>query len=129
VVATSAVPPAPLRTPKEAKGELARVVMNQGAGYPDVQSIISRSARAGQEYWLHAACTSTASGTTLSFKVHRSQGSTLAKSDILCDGQVTVDGLGTLGGGKAISLDLGGDDTSVTGAYGFVSPSPSTPGR
>jgi hypothetical protein len=129
----SPVPDPPLTrltAPPAAPGELSRRVLSAKDGHPDNVTILRRSPRAGQEYWLHAACTSATPGKTLSAEVRSGEpGATddaMTTIEIACDGTVAVNGLGTLPA-ESIVVYLQGDQSDVLSGYAVIAPAPSLP--
>jgi hypothetical protein len=89
-----------LLPPSVVPGELSRRVLTLKDGHPVGETILRRAARAGQRYWVHAACTSATPGEALSVDVRSAEpgasDDALVIVEIPCDGTVTVDGLGEL---------------------------------
>ena len=108
-------------------GELSRLVFTDKSGHPDSEMTVRRSARAGREYWLHAACTSAAAGRTPSVELRSGRpgasDDALAAVDIPCDGAATVNGLGTLPA-EPVMVGLRGAVSGVSSAYAVVAPTP-----
>jgi hypothetical protein len=105
-------------------------VVTQKDGHPDSQSILRRSADAGSEYGMQAACTSATPGKTLSVEVRSGEPGTsdeaIATAEIPCDATVTVNGLGGLPAAPII-VDLRGNQSDVLSAYAIVAPTASLP--
>ncbi|WP_412743703.1 hypothetical protein [Krasilnikovia sp. MM14-A1004] len=91
---------------------------------------VRRNARAGQEYWVQAACTSATPGKSLSLEVRSAKpgasDDALATAEIRCDSTPTVNGIGDLPA-EPIVLDLRGDQSDVPSAYAVIEPTPSPP--
>lgn len=121
-----------LTPPPEVAGELSRVVLSREDGHPSNNAVIHRSARAGQDYWVHAACTSTTPGKTLSLEVRSGEpgapDEAMATAEIPCDGNVTVNGLGRLPA-ETIVVYLRGDQSDLPSAYALIAPTPSLQAR
>ncbi|KUL34263.1 hypothetical protein ADL15_16655 [Actinoplanes awajinensis subsp. mycoplanecinus] len=85
---------------------------------------------AGQEYWMHAACTSTAPGTTLSVEVASGEldasSEALVTAGVPCDGGVTVNDIGPLPA-ETIAVYLRGDRSDILAAYAVIAPVSSLP--
>ncbi|MBO3741832.1 hypothetical protein [Actinoplanes flavus] len=100
-------------------------------GHPAGATTLGVSARAGQEYWVHAACTSTTPGKTLSVEVRSAKpgapADALVAFEIPCDGTLTVNGIGDHLPAEPIGVYLLGDQSDVPSAYAVVAPTPSLP--
>ncbi|WP_328474813.1 hypothetical protein OHA21_16210 [Actinoplanes sp. NBC_00393] len=111
-------------------GELSRRVVTQKDGHPVAETTLRRDARAGQQYWMHAACISATSGKTLSVGVRsgRSGASDEAHvtAEIPCDGIVTVNDLGTLPAEQSVVF-MEGDQSDVPWGYAIIAPTSSLP--
>ncbi|MCW2139943.1 hypothetical protein BXY51_004507 [Actinoplanes cyaneus] len=107
-------------------GELSRVVA--GTGNDRRVSTIRRKARADQEYWVHAACSSATPGKMLSIEVQSgapgSSGNVLATVEIACDATPTANWIGTLPA-ELFAVYLRGDPSDVSSAYALVAPAES----
>ncbi|GIF06841.1 hypothetical protein [Actinoplanes siamensis] len=128
--ATTATPPKALKPPPPIPGELSRRVVTRKDDHHEGRTTMGGSARAGQEYWLHAACTSTTPGRTLSVEIRSAEpgasGDAVVTTGLPCDGQPIVDGIGALPAG-VIAVYLHGDQSDVLSAYAVVAPAPASP--
>lgn len=119
-----------LKAPPTVAGELSRRVLAHQDGRADNVATVRREARAGQEYWIHAACTSTTPGKALSVELTSGEpgasDDVLAATEVACDGTVTVNGLGHLPA-EPIVVHLRGDESDVLSGYAIVAPTPSLP--
>jgi hypothetical protein len=122
----------PMHAPGPVPGELFRLVLNKHDDIVDRKHVASHVARAGQEYWVHAACASSAPGAELKYEVHDGKpgasGAAISTGELLCDRQVTVNSLGTLPA-HPIVLTFTGDDIAVTSAYAVIAPAASVTGE
>ncbi len=128
---TSSGPPlVRLKPPPVVAGELSRRVITQMDGHPAAETTLRRDARAGQQYWMHAACTSATSGKTLSVGVRSGRpgasGEAFVTAEIPCDGTVTVNGLGTLAAEQSVVF-MEGDQSDVPSGYAIITPTSSLP--
>jgi hypothetical protein len=128
--AATAVPPALLTPPPVVAGELSRRVLRQQDGRPANETVLRDNARAGQSYWLHAACTSSAPGRTLSVEVRSGEpgasGEATTAVDVSCDGAVTVVALAELPA-ASFAVYTRGDHSGVLSGYAVLAPVPSLP--
>jgi hypothetical protein len=127
---SSGIPLVRLVPPPASAGELSRRVLTQKDGHHASQTTLRRNARAGQQYWVHAACISATSGKTLSVEVRSGRpgasDDAIADVEIPCDGTVTVNGLGTLPA-EQIVVYLRGDQSDVPSGYAIIAPTSSLP--
>ncbi|MBB4762847.1 hypothetical protein ACFQFC_01475 [Amorphoplanes digitatis] len=125
----TSTPPVRLKVPPAVAGEVARRVLVEKDGHPQGTTTVRRGARAGQEYWVHAACTSPTSGKTLSVEVRGAEpgasADALVAFEIPCDGTPTVNGAGELPA-ESVAVYLSGDQSDVS-AYAVLAPTPSLP--
>jgi hypothetical protein len=128
---TAASPAVRLKPPSAVAGELSRRVLAYKDGHPANESIVRRTPRAGQEYSLHAACTSTRPGKVMSAEIRSgevdSDGEAMVTTDVTCDGTVIVIDLGKLPA-EAIVVYLQGDQSDMTTGYAVVAPTSSLSG-
>lgn len=128
--ATSTPPLVRLDPPPAVVGELSRRVLTQKGGHPANETTMRRSARAGQQYGVQAACTSATSGKTLPVEVRSGRPGAsddpIASVEIPCDGTVTVNDLGTLPAEQIVAY-LQGDQSDVPSAYAIIAPTSSLP--
>ncbi|MEU7905329.1 hypothetical protein [Actinoplanes sp. NPDC049118] len=105
-------------------------MLTQKDGRPAAETTLRRDARAGQQYWVHAACTSATPGKTLSVEVRSGRpgasDDAFAAAEIPCDGTVTVNGLGNLPAEQSV-VYLQGDQSDVLSAYAIIAPTSSLP--
>ncbi|MBG0568186.1 hypothetical protein [Actinoplanes aureus] len=105
-------------------------MLTQTDGHPAGETTLRRSARAGQQYGVQAACTSATSGKTLSVEVRSGRpgasAERVATAEIPCDGTVTVNDLGTLPA-EQIVVYLQGDQSDILSAYAIIAPTSSLP--
>ncbi|MEV6597267.1 hypothetical protein AB0M36_10435 [Actinoplanes sp. NPDC051346] len=124
-VTVSRTPTVRVTPPAVLAGEIVRTVFSDKSGTSRQESTVRADPRAGQEYWLRAACTSPTPGKTLAFKVVSAKvgapDTPLVSGTVPCDGTVTANGIGTLPA-EPIMVDLEGDHTDVTSAYALITP-------
>ncbi|MBB2946398.1 hypothetical protein FB565_006166 [Actinoplanes lutulentus] len=105
-------------------------MLTQKDGHPAGETTVRRTARAGQQYGVQAACTSATSGRTLTVEVRSGRAGAsddpIATAEIPCDGTVTVNVVGTLPG-EQIVVYLQGDQSDVPSAYAIIAPTSSLP--
>ena len=126
------MPPKRLKPPPTVAGELSRRVLSSKDGHPSGATTLGGSARAGQEYVIQAACTSTTPGKTLSVEVRSAKpgasDAALAAVEVPCDGTPTVIGIGDHPPAEPVGIYLPGDQSDVVSAYAVVAPpSPAIP--
>ena len=120
-VASAGPRPADLQAPPKMPGELARQTFVRTSELQDNKTRIGGTPRTGQTYYLHAACTATVPGRTLTFQVLRDGDTVLASGDVDCDGEVSINGVGELPR-EPVTVKLIGQTDETTSGYAVLAP-------